>query len=95
VARYIALSSGDTLPEGTVARLEQGAQKESVLSEAADAFRLLLLQQASCGIREQTDGSVVYPAVLGRYDQLLLKSAFRSVHRVLEYTYANAFSMPA
>jgi CBS domain-containing protein len=97
VGRVFALAAGDATPAGTIDRLMQAArhfpQHAALILEAAEAFRVLLLQQCRTGIAESSDGAVLYPAVLSRYEQLLLKSAFRSVMRVMEFTYANAFSL--
>jgi len=97
VGRVFALASGDGADVGTIHRLMQAAgrygENAALILEGAEAFRVLLLEQCRTGIREGSDGSVLYPAVLNRYDQLLLKSAFRSVLRVMEFTYANAFSL--
>jgi len=97
VARVFALASGDVCPGSTFDRLMKAAtllpQHAPLILEAAEAFRVLLLEQCRTGIRESSDGALLYPAVLGRYEQLLLKSAFRAVMRIMEFTYANAFAL--
>ena len=96
VGRVFALAAGDPVPAGTIARFLQGARRAELqghLTDAADAFRILLLEQARNGIRDRDEGRIVYPVMMGRYEQILLKSAFRSIQRVLEFTYAYAFSL--
>lgn len=97
VGRVFALAAGDPVPSGTINRLMQAAdhfpEHAALILEAAEAVRVLLLEQCRTGIRERSDGCLLYPALLSRYEQLLLKSAFRSVVRVMEFTYANAFSL--
>jgi len=97
VARVLALAAAEDASGSTIERLTRAAGRypqhaESML-EAAAAFRVLLLEQCRTGISGSNDGSIVYPAVLSRYEHLLLKNAFRSVLRLMQFTYANAFTL--
>ncbi len=82
-ARVFALSSG--LPHiSTLDRLASAAarspQYTQVFLDAAEAYRIALFQQALAG------SSRIDPSRLGRLDQRLLKTAFSSIHRLLELT---------
>ena len=43
-------------------------------------------QQGRVGISQNTDGAELPPALLGRYDRRVLKSGFRSISQLLEFT---------
>jgi CBS domain-containing protein len=83
-ARVFAIASRRLAPAGTLERLEAAQRDfpsdEAIFREAADAFRIALYYQALAG------GSQVNAGKLGRLDQLLLKTAFSSIHRLLEFT---------
>ena len=55
--------------------------------EAAEAFRIVLYFEALPG--DAAGGFTIDPAALGRYDQRLLKTAFASIQRLLEFTITN------
>jgi len=89
MARALALD-GDCRETTTLGRL-QGAlatsgDDGSLLEEAATAFRTALYHRARNGIANGTDGTRVDPTKLTRFEQNLLKSGFRSVLRLMEYT---------
>jgi len=54
----------------------------ALFEEAAAAFRAGLYFEALAG------QSLIDPGLLGRYDQRVLKTAFASVQRLLEFTTA-------
>jgi CBS domain-containing protein len=58
----------------------------TIFREASEALRIVLWQQGRVGIRDETGGAVLPPALLGAYDRQLLKSCFRSITRLLEFT---------
>jgi CBS domain-containing protein len=84
-ARVFSLAAGDLEITNTLARLEQAAtampDHAAVLQEAAQAFRVAAYQQAIAAFAGET---LIRPALLGRYDQRLLKSAFDAIQRLLE-----------
>jgi CBS domain-containing protein len=84
-ARVFSLAAGDLETTNTLARLQQAAtampDHASVLQEAAQAFRVAAYQQAIAAFAGE---SLIRPALLGRYDQRLLKSAFDAIQRLLE-----------
>ena len=91
-ARVFALAKHRLSPANTLTRLEaamldfpEGAE---ILREAVDAFRIALYYRALAGSAQ------IFPGSLGKFDQLLLKSAFSSVHRLLEFT-SSTFIPPA
>jgi CBS domain-containing protein len=61
-------------------------EHESIFREASETLRILLWQQARIGIEQGTDGSELPPALLSRHDRHVLKSGFRSILRLLEFT---------
>lgn len=58
----------------------------SIFHEASEALRIVLWQQGRIGISQGTRGADLPPALLGPYDKQLLKSAFRSISRLIEFT---------
>ena len=90
VGRVFGLATGHVVGTSTVERLRHAATRhqehERVFAEAAETFRLLLRQQARIGISQGTSGSVLPPSVLSRHDRQLLKSGFRSILSLLEFT---------
>ena len=58
----------------------------AIFQEASEAMRIVLWQQGRVGISQGTSGSELPPALLSRYDRQLLRSAFRSISRLLEFT---------
>jgi CBS domain-containing protein len=89
MARALALDVG-CHQSATLERL-QGALaaaggNDQLLEEAAAAFRAALYHRARNGISNGTDGTRVDPTKLTRFEQNLLKSGFRTVLRLMEYT---------
>jgi CBS domain-containing protein len=84
-ARVFALASGDLDATNTFARLKHAATTmpahAAVLEEAAQAFRVAAYQQAIAAFGGE---ALIRPALLGRYDQRLLKTAFDAIQRLLE-----------
>jgi signal-transduction protein with cAMP-binding, CBS, and nucleotidyltransferase domain len=83
-ARVFALSSGQMEKAGTLERLTRAVldypEAADIVMEAADAFRIGLYHRTISG------GRRIHPAKLGKLDQMLLKTAFTSVHRVMQFT---------
>ena len=90
VGRVFGLATGHVVGTSTVERLRHAATRhqehERVFAEAVETFRLLLRQQARIGISQGTTGSELPPSVLSRHDRQLLKSGFRSILALLEFT---------
>jgi CBS domain-containing protein len=61
-------------------------EHESIFREASETLRILLWQQARIGIGQGTSGSELPPAALSRHDRHVLKSGFRSILDLLEFT---------
>jgi CBS domain-containing protein len=61
-------------------------EHESIFREASETLHILLWQQARVGIGQGTTGSELPPALLSRHDRHVLKSGFRSILRLLEFT---------
>lgn len=83
-ARVLALANGRLHPVNTRQRLAAAIadypHAEVLLREAIDAFRIGLYYRALAG------GASIEPTSLGKFDQLLLKTSFASIHRFLEFT---------
>lgn len=83
-ARVLAIAKRSLVPVNTLERLHAAAldfpEAAAMLREAADAFRIALYYQALAG------GAQIVPGKLGKFDQLLLKTAFSSIQRLLEFT---------
>jgi signal-transduction protein with cAMP-binding, CBS, and nucleotidyltransferase domain len=61
-------------------------EHESIFRDASETLRILLWQQARIGIGQGTNGSELPPALLSRHDRHVLKSGFRSILRLIEFT---------
>ena len=83
-ARVFAIAKRRLTPANTLQRLAAAQldfpENTAIFSEAADAFRIALYYQAISG------GPQINAGNLGRFDQLLLKTAFSSIQRLLEFT---------
>ncbi|MBK5292025.1 MAG: hypothetical protein JJE04_10155 [Acidobacteriia bacterium] len=83
-ARVFAIAKRRLTPANTLARLETALldfpEGAAILRQAADAFRIGLYYQALAG------GDRIDPGKLGKLDQQLLKTAFSSIQRFLEFT---------
>jgi CBS domain-containing protein len=90
VGRVFGLATRKVFGTSTLERFATAQQslpeQASIFREASEALRIVLWQQGRVGIREGTPGSEVPPALLGSYDRQLLKSAFRSILRLIEFT---------
>ena len=83
-ARVFALAKRRLTPANTLERFDTAQidfpQGASIINEAADAFRIGLYYQFQAGC------DLVTPRNLGKFDQLLLKTAFSSIRSFLEFT---------
>jgi CBS domain-containing protein len=61
-------------------------EHNDVFREAASTLDELLWLQGRISIAQATAGSELPPSLLSRHDRQLLKSGFRSIHRLLELT---------
>ena len=61
-------------------------EHESIFRDASETLRILLWQQARIGIGQGSSGSELPPALLSRHDRHVLKSGFRSILQLLEFT---------
>jgi CBS domain-containing protein len=90
VGRVFGLACGagpgrSTLERFTAARTRL-PEHESIFREAADTFRVVLWQQGRIGISQGTAGAELPPSLLSRHDRHILKSGFRSILRLIEFT---------
>jgi CBS domain-containing protein len=90
VGRVFGLASKASMSSSTLERFVLARtllpERASIFREASDALRVVLWQQGRVGISRNTNGAELPPALLGRYDRQILKSGFRSIHRLLEFT---------
>ena len=83
-ARVFSLAQGRTSPCGTLERLRAAMQDfPSAAPIFADAAAALAIAQY---YRELGGSADITPSQFGKYDQRLLKTAFSSIHRLLEFT---------
>jgi len=61
-------------------------EHEWIFRDASETLRILLWQQARIGIDQETTGSELPPVLLSRHDRHVLKSGFRSILQLLEFT---------
>jgi CBS domain-containing protein len=68
---------------GARARLPE---KERIFREAVETLNVLLYLQARTGLRLHSNGAEILPSQLSRLDRQALKSGFRSIHNLVEFT---------
>jgi CBS domain-containing protein len=90
VARVFAAAAGRVLGASSLDRLQAASNlmpdHEAIFREAAEALRVVLYLQARVGIRQGTAGSELPPSLLSGYDRRVLKTCFRSILGLLEFT---------
>ncbi|MGC4053450.1 MAG: putative nucleotidyltransferase substrate binding domain-containing protein [Paludibaculum sp.] len=90
VARVFGLAAGRPLGASTRVRFEGAGAlcpgRQSTFREAADTMSVMLFHQARAGLRLRTNGSELPLPLLSRHDRQVIKSGFRSIHRLLEFT---------
>lgn len=95
VARVFGLASPDgggvtCLGASTSERFEKAGrllpERESIFREAAETMRVVLFHQARAGLRLGSSGDEIPLSALSRHDRQVLKSGFRSIHNLLEFT---------
>ena len=90
VGRVFGIAGGAVFGRSTLDRFATGRMllpaHERIFREAADAFRVVLWQQGRVGIMQGTSGAELPPALLSRHDRHVLKSGFRSILDLLEFT---------
>jgi CBS domain-containing protein len=95
VGRVYGLAARRVFGTSTLERFEMAGrllpEHRSIFSEASETLRIVLWLQGRIGISQETAGAELPPALVGRHDRHLLKSGFRSMHRLLELTAAPAW----
>jgi signal-transduction protein with cAMP-binding, CBS, and nucleotidyltransferase domain len=90
VGRVFGMAARKVLGTSTVERFALARtllpEHEAIFREASETLRILLWQQARIGIGQGTSGSELPPALLSRHDRHVLKSGFRSILQLLEFT---------
>ena len=98
VARVLALAAGHVDVTSTVDRLAEAAiarpEHATLFREAQEAFHIALYRRTRTALREDSDGSLINPSQLRKYDQQLLKSAFRSILALLEHAATHYLTAP-
>jgi len=89
VARVFGLACGGGLGGSTRARLDRARRllpsQETVFRETAETAQVMLFHQARGGLRLGSSGAELPLSLLSRYDRHVLKSGFRSIHRLLAF----------
>lgn len=87
-ARVLTLATRDVSTANTLERLQRLtqtlSQHASILTDAAEAWRIVCYHHTLAGLSQQNGGAVIYPARLSRFEQRLLKTAFDSTRRLVE-----------
>ena len=90
VGRVFAFAARRAVGTSTLARFAMASsllpEHQSIFREASDTLRIVLWLQGRIGIGQGTDGAELPPSVVSRHERHLLKSGFRSIHRLLEFT---------
>ena len=90
VGRVFGMAAHKVLGTSTLARFALARtllpEHESIFREASETLRILLWQQARIGIGQGTSGSELPPSLLSRHDRHVLKSGFRSILSLIEFT---------
>ena len=90
VGRVFGMAAKKVMGSSTLERFAMARtllpEHESIFREAAETMRIVLWQQGRIGISQGTGGAELPPALLSRYDRQILKSGFRSILRLLEFT---------
>ena len=90
VARVFGIASGRALTGSTLERFEFARSflpaQTLLFKQAADSLRVALHRQAGIGIRLGNDGADLPPEWLSRQDRQSLKTGFRTILRLLEFT---------
>ncbi len=90
VGRVFGIAAGRVLGGSTQERFRLARtllpEREAIFRQAAETMRIVLYQQARAGIRQQTNGSELLPSMLSHYDRQILKSGFRAILQLLEFT---------
>jgi CBS domain-containing protein len=95
VGRVFGMASGRVLGGSTQERFRLARtllpEREAIFRQAAETMRIVLYQQARAGIRQQNNGSELLPSMLSHYDRQILRSAFRAILQLLEFTAEGAW----
>ncbi len=90
VGRVFGLAGGAVFGCSTLDRLATARRllpaHERIFREAAETLRVVLWQQGRVGIMQGTAGAELPPALLSRNDRHVLKSGFRSILDLLQFT---------
>jgi len=90
VGRVFGIAAGRVLGGSTQERFRLARtllpEREAIFRQASETMRVVLYQQARSGIRQQSSGSELLPNMLSHYDRQILKSGFRAILQLLEFT---------
>jgi CBS domain-containing protein len=90
VGRVFGFASRRVFGRSTLERFEMASsllpEHQTIFREAAETLRIVLWLQGRIGISQGTAGTELPPSFVSRQDRQLLKSGFRSIHRLLELT---------
>ena len=90
VGRVFGMAAGRVLGGSTQERFRLARtllpEREAIFRQASETMRIVLYQQARAGIRQQNSGSELLPSMLSHYDRQILKSGFRAILDLLEFT---------
>ena len=91
VGRVFGIANQRILGLSTLERLKLARTRmvahASIFREAEETLRVLLYLQARTGLRLHESGTEIAPSQLSRLDRQALKSAFRAIHNLLDFTF--------
>ncbi len=89
VGRALGLAAGRPFNSSSSERFAAagiaGTGHQGLLEDSTEALQVALFYQAREAARRFSDGAILDPATLSRYDQQLLKRSFRTILRLLEF----------
>ena len=89
VARVFGFAAKKVFGSSTLERFAMAArllpENAGIFQEAAETFRIVLWQQGRAGIAQGSSGAELSPALLNPYDRQVLRKAFQSILRLLEF----------
>jgi CBS domain-containing protein len=98
VGRVFCIANQRVLGSSTLERLKLARSRmpanESIFREAIETLRVLLYLQTRTGLRLHQSGADILPSQLSRLDRQALKSGFRAIHNLLQFTF-NRLSVEA
>jgi hypothetical protein len=96
--RVFAVAAGSGLGRSSAERFDLARglvpEQEALFREASETLRVVMFHQARAGIRQHSEGFDLPAAQISAQERLVLKSGFRSILRLLEFTEELSYDNP-